>query len=54
MAEQALQYTIREESPPSEMFAKEKGDGEQAPKFLDGTPPKLYYNLCTRFNNDPL
>ena len=56
MAEQAPQYTIREreESPSSQMFDNEKGDGEQALKFLDGTPPKPYYNFCTRFNSDPL
>ena len=45
MAEQAPQYTIREENPPGEMFANEKGDSEQAAKFLGGAPPKSYYNL---------
>ena len=54
---QALQFTIREredDSPLSEMFASEKGDDEQALKFLDGTCPKPKYNLCTRFKSDPL
>ena len=53
MAEQAPQYTIREESPPSQVFANEKGHDEQAPKFLDGMHPKPFHNICTRFNNDP-
>jgi len=54
MAEQAPRDTIREESPPSQMSADEKGHDEQAPKFLDGMYLKPYYNFCTRFNNDPI
>lgn len=36
------------------MFASEKGHDEQVPKFLDGMYPKPYYNVFTRFNNDPI
>ena len=54
MAEQAPQYTIREESSPSQMFANEKGHDEQTPKFLDGMHSKLFHNFCTRFNNDSI
>ena len=54
MAEQAPQYTIREDNPPGQMFANEKGHDEQAPKFLDGMHSKPFSNFCTLFDNDPI